>query len=178
MLLPLEGHSTQGERFALQAAVSLPTRKRLWRDIVHSKILAQSIILKEFWEIDRGLEQMASRVLIKNAANVEAQAARRYWKSLFGDSNFRRDRDAQDQNRFLNYGYAVLRAIVVRAVCGAGLHPSLGLHHHNRYDAFRLADDLVEPFRPSVDRVVVRYCQKCGADAPFDREAKKNSSEL
>ncbi|MBI3129499.1 MAG: type II CRISPR-associated endonuclease Cas1 [Candidatus Tectomicrobia bacterium] len=173
MLLPLEGHSTQGERFALQAGVSLPVLKRLWRDLVRAKVRAQGKVLAELRGNDEGLLQMAGRVLTGNAASIEAQASRRYWRELFGDPDFRRNREAEDQNRFLNYGYAVLRAIVARAICGAGLHPSFGLHHHNRYDAFRLADDLMEPFRPVVDRAVARNCEEEGADAPLDKEAKK-----
>lgn len=173
MLLPLEGHSTQGERFALQAQVSLPTHKRLWRDIVRAKVRAQGRALADLRGSDLGLLEMARRVPSGDAANIEAQASQRYWRSLFGDPKFRRDREAADQNRLLNYGYAVLRAIVARAICAAGLHPSLGLHHHNRYDAFRLADDLMEPFRPVVDRAVARFCDEHGADAPLDKEAKK-----
>ncbi|MFH0937841.1 MAG: type II CRISPR-associated endonuclease Cas1 [Planctomycetota bacterium] len=103
--------------------------------------------------------------------NIEAQAARRYWLALFGE-NFRRDRDADDQNRLLNYGYAILRATVARAICAAGLHPSLGLHHHNRYDTFCLASDLMEPFRPLVDNVVVQYIRQHGSNAPLDKAAK------
>jgi CRISPR-associated protein Cas1 len=102
---------------------------------------------------------------------VEAQAARRYWPALFG-AEFKRDPDAEDQNRLLNYGYAVLRAITARAICAAGLHPSLGLHHHNRYDSFCLADDLMEPYRPLVDAVVVEYCRVHGTKAPLDKSAK------
>jgi len=83
-----------------------------------------------------------------------------------------RDREAEDQNRFLNYGYTVLRAIVARAVVGSGLHPSIGIHHHNRYDAYCLADDLMEPFRPLVDRAVALYIREKGKEAPMDKEAK------
>jgi CRISPR-associated protein Cas1 len=114
---------------------------------------------------------LAATVKSGDPANVEAEASRRYWPALFG-ARFRRNRDAEDENRLLNYGYAVLRAIVARAVCAAGLHPSLGLHHHNRYDSFRLADDLMEPFRPIVDRIVFAYCQEHGAKTPLDKDAK------
>jgi CRISPR-associated protein Cas1 len=172
MLLPLQGHFAQGERFALQAQMSLPTRKRLWKTIVIAKIRAQARLLSELRSHDAGLSRLAAEVRSGDSGNHEAEASRRYWTLLFNDEDFRRDRFAPDQNRLLNYGYAVLRAIIARAVCAAGLHPSLGLHHHNRYDAFRLVDDLMEPFRPIVDRAVVLHCDRHGPLAPLDKPAK------
>jgi len=172
MVMPLEANFVQGERIARQAGVSLPTRKRLWQALVRAKIRAQARVLREVRGDDEGLLELVRRVRSGDPDNVEGQASRRYWPALFGDARFRRDPMGEDQNRLLNYGYAVLRGIVARAVCGAGLHPSLGLHHHNRYDAFRLADDLMEPLRPVVDRAVARHCGKRGPTAPLDREAK------
>jgi hypothetical protein len=158
MLLPLSTHSTQTERFARQAAVSLPTRKRAWQQIVQAKLRAQARLLEETTGADQGLHVMAGRVRSGDPDNLEAQAARVYWPALFGKEAsgeaFRRDPEGEGINVHLNYGYAVLRAIVARALCASGLHPSLGVHHHNRYDTFCLADDLMEPFRPLVDRVV------------------------
>jgi len=171
MLLPLEAHFAQGERFAVQAQAPVPMLKRTWQSIVRAKLRAQAGLLREVRGDDGGLAELASRVRSGDPGNVEAEASRRYWRALFG-ARFRRNRDGEDENRLLNYGYAVLRAIVARAVCAAGLHPSLGLHHHNRYDAFRLADDLMEPFRPVVDRMVFYYCREHGAGAPLDRDAK------
>jgi len=171
MLLPLEAHFAQAERFERQAQVPLPTRKRLWQSLVRAKIRAQARLVTDLRGDDGGLGELAARVRSGDPANVEAEASRRYWPLLFGP-RFRRDRDQPDQNRLLNYGYAVLRAIIARAVCAGGLHPSLGLHHHNRYDAFRLADDLMEPFRPIVDRAVVRCCEERGPAAPLDKQAK------
>ena len=160
MLLPLSTHSTQTERFARQAAVSLPTRKRAWQQIVQAKLRAQARLLEETTGGDAGLRLMAGKVRSGDPDNLEAQAARIYWQALFGKGAlgepFRRDPEGEGINVHLNYGYAVLRAIVARALCAAGLHPSLGVHHHNRYDTFCLADDLMEPFRPLVDRVVAR----------------------
>ena len=173
MLLPLEGHFVQGERFTLQAQASLPLRKRLWQSLAKAKIRAQGRALSDLWGDDAGLAQLALTVRSGDPSNVEAEAARRYWPALFRDPAFRRDRDAGGANSLLNYGYAVLRAIIARAVCAAGLHPSLGLHHHNRYDCFCLADDLMEPFRPLVDRAAVRYCVENGAPAEVDRAAKQ-----
>jgi CRISPR-associated protein Cas1 len=163
MLLPLSTHSTQTERFARQAAVSLPTRKRAWQQIVQAKLRAQARLLEETTGADQGLRLMAGKVRSGDPDNLEAQAARIYWPALFGKDTsggaFRRDLEGEGVNVHLNYGYAVLRAIVARALCASGLHPSLGVHHHNRYDTFCLADDLMEPFRPLVDRVVVRSCR-------------------
>jgi len=155
MMLPLNGHSTQAERFVRQAAASLPTKKRLWRDVVSAKVASQGRLLAKVRGSDGGLLMMATRVRSGDPENIEGQAARRYWTMLFDDPAFTRDRDSPGRNALLNYGYAVLRAIVARAVCASGLHPSLGIHHHNRYDAFCLADDLMEPFRPVVDEAVV-----------------------
>ena len=170
MLLPLASHSTQTERFAQQAALSQPTRKQIWQQIVRAKILAQARLLEERTGRDSGLLPMASRVRSGDAGNLESQAARIYWPALFGD--FHRDPEGEGLNACLNYGYAVLRAVVVRALCGAGLHPSLGVHHHNRYDAFCLADDLMEPFRPLVDRVVAGLRDARGPDVAVDKDSK------
>jgi len=172
MVLPLDSHYIQTERFRRQAAASRPTNKRLWRRIVRAKVAAQGRLLEKLHGDDRGLVDLASRVRSGDPSNVEARASRRYWPALFADESFRRRREAEDQNRFLNYGYAVLRAVVARAVAAAGLHPSLGIHHHNRYNSFCLADDLMEPLRPLVDEKVYSLVKKRGRDFPLDREAK------
>jgi CRISPR-associated protein Cas1 len=158
MFLPLVSHHVQTERFAAQARAAAPLKKRIWKQVVRAKILAQAAALENLHGTDHGLRQLAPQVRSGDPANIEARAARRYWPRLFADLDFRRHRENEDQNLLLNYGYAVLRAIVGRAVCAAGLHPSLGIHHHNRCDAFCLADDLMEPFRPTVDLAVVEYC--------------------
>lgn len=172
MLLPVQGNFVQGERFVRQARASLPLRKRLWQQIVQAKIKAQAHLLQELHSDDFGLLKMATRVRTGDADNHEAQAAAKYWHLLFADEEFRRDPDRQDQNRLLNYGYAILRASTARAICAAGLHPSLGLHHHNRYDTFCLADDLMEPFRPRVDSAVVGLIKLHGTGAALDRDTK------
>jgi CRISPR-associated protein Cas1 len=163
----------QAERFARQAAAALPTRKRLWRQIVRAKIRAQAALLKSLHGSTFGLEALVPLVKSGDPKNVEAQASRRYWPALFADKSFRRDVDANDQNRYLNYGYAVIRAVIARAICAAGLHPSLGLHHHNRYNAFCLADDLLEPLRPLADSAALKVLRTRGPDAPMDRETKE-----
>jgi CRISPR-associated protein Cas1 len=153
MVLSLDAHHAQAERFRMQAAMSGPLRKRLWRSIVQAKIRAQAAVLEQATESDQGLRALVPRVRSGDPDNVEARAARRYWSKLFPDGRFRR-RDGEDvRNARLNYGYAVLRSVTARAVCGAGLHPSFGLFHSNAYNPFALADDLMEPFRPFIDLV-------------------------
>jgi CRISPR-associated protein Cas1 len=172
MMLPLQAHTTQSERFARQAQAPLPLRKRLWQQIVQAKIRAQGQLLRELHGNDAGLIAMAERVLSGDSTHLESQASRRYWPLLFGDPKFHRGREGPDQNNHLNYGYAVLRAIAARALCAAGLHPSLGLQHHNRYDAFCLANDLMEPFRPVVDRTVYHWIQEHDPALPLEKAAK------
>lgn len=162
MMLPLECHTTQTARMGKQIEASEPTKKRMWQLIVREKIRAQWKLLEVLGKTERGLDELLKRVQSGDPENVEAQAASRYWKALFGDA-FRRNREAFDQNRLLNYGYAVLRAATARAICGAGLHPSLGVHHRNQYNAFCLADDLMEPYRPLVDRAVMTIVTRDGA---------------
>ncbi len=179
MLLPLETHSTQTERFQAQANLPLPNRKRLWQQIVKAKIRAQARLLSEISNLrsgspnDGGLERLAATVRSGDPQNIESRAARIYWKSLFGDDDFRRDPEGEGLNPLLNYGYAILRAATARALCAAGLHPSLGIHHHNRYDAFCLADDLMEPFRPIVDRAVAEIRGRREGELELDRETKR-----
>jgi CRISPR-associated protein Cas1 len=172
MLLPIDAHYVQTERFALQATAPLPLRKRLWREIVRAKVRAQGRLLAGLHGDDQGLIALAAAVRSGDAGNIEAQASRRYWPALFADPAFRRDFEAEDQNRLLNYGYAVLRAIVARALAAAGLHPSLGLHHHNRYNPFCLADDLMEPLRPLVDKAVWEIVRAAGPKVELNRPTK------
>lgn len=155
MMMPLQSHHLQAERMAAQNAASLPLRKRLWRQVVKHKIRMQASLLSRLYGQDGGISFLVSKVKSGDPENLEAQAARRYWPLLFQDPAFRRDREARDQNRHLNYGYAIIRAQVARALCASGLHPAMGLQHHNRYDPFPLADDLMEPYRVFIDEVVV-----------------------
>lgn len=168
MLQPMVGHHRHAERLAKQAAARLPTRKRLWQQVVVAKIRAQARLLEERTGSDHGLGLLAGRVRSGDPDNVEAQAARRYWPALFGPE-FRRDRFAADQNRLLNYGYAVLRATVARAVVGSGLHPAFGIAHRGVTNPFALADDLMEPFRPCVDRAVAAIVDAAGREVPMDQ---------
>lgn len=150
---PMEGHHLQGARLNAQAQAGKPLVKRLWRDIVIAKIRMQGAVLASIGAEAGAFDIYARKVRSGDPDNIEAQAARRYWPALMGKA-FRRDAEASGANALLNYGYTVLRAILCRAICGAGLHPALGLFHSNRGNAFALADDLMEPYRPLVDRLV------------------------
>lgn len=171
MSLPLTGYHAPARRMLAQARAPRPVQKRVWQQIVKAKVAAQARVLEELRGEDWGLMEMASQVRSGDAQNMEGQAARVYWLAMFGDDFLRRT-DGAGQNRFLNYGYAVLRAIVARAICAAGLHPGIGVHHHHRANAYCLADDLMEPLRPVVDRKVAAVLEIAGPDAPMDKRVK------
>lgn len=158
LLLPLEGHTVQSERFHDQINASLPLRKQLWQQTVQQKILNQASLLRELYDVETGnMLHWAADVHSGDSTNLEGRAAAYYWKKMFPDQDdFTRDRYGDEPNSFLNYGYAILRATVARALVSSGLLPTLGIHHHNRYNAYCLADDIMEPYRPYVDRLVVQ----------------------
>ena len=170
VLLPLSGHSVQAEALRAQIGISVPRRKRLWQQLVRGKIAAQARTLEACTGDSAPLTALIPLVRSGDPQNVEARAARAYWQRLFGPS-FRRERNADGVNSLLNYGYAVLRASVARSVCAAGLHPSVELHHHNRYDSLCLASDLMEPLRPAVDRQVHEMTSE-GGPAALGKESK------
>ena len=153
LVWPLEGHHMQGARMRAQLGASRPLQKRLWRQVIVAKIRMQGAALALNGQRDGAFEVLARKVRSGDPDNIEAQAARRYWRLMFG-ADFTRDRAAGGINGLLNYGYTVLRAIVSRAICASGLHPTLGIFHANRANAFALADDLMEPYRPLVDQFV------------------------
>lgn len=165
LMLPLSGNTTQSERFRCQIDASLPLRKQLWQQTVQAKILNQSSVLYRVRNLDCGnMEAWAKQVRSGDSDNLEGRAAAFYWQNLFGHiRGFRRDREGVAPNNLLNYGYAVLRAVVARALVGSGLLPTLGIHHHNRYNAYCLADDVMEPYRPYVDMLVAELVDS-GAD--------------
>lgn len=172
LLLPIDGHHAQGERFEAQAAAKLPVRKRLWAEIVRAKVTAQAAALERVGADPLPLRFLLSRVRSGDTGNIEAQAAQKYLPAMFG-GGFRRDRDADGINAALNYGYTVLRAATARSIVAAGLHPSLGLHHVSKGSSLRLADDLMEPFRPTVDIVVhdlLRSSEAIALDPPTKRK--------
>ena len=138
----------------------------------------QAKVLEQLHHDDAGLRTLVSQVRSGDPSNVEARAARRYWPALFIDHAFRRDRDLPGVNSVLNYAYAVLRAITARAICAAGLHPSLGLHHHNKYGTYPLADDLMEPLRPLVDLQVANLLKNgCNVES-LSPDAKRVVLEM
>jgi CRISPR-associated protein Cas1 len=161
LMLPLEGNTIQSERYKSQIEASEPLKKNLWKQTVKSKILNQAALLKtQGIQIDNMLH-WADSVKSGDPNNYEARAAAYYWVNLFGQycKFFTREREGIPPNNLLNYGYAILRAIVARALVGSGLLPTLGIHHHNRYNAFCLADDIMEPYRPFVDVLVLDIVQ-------------------
>lgn len=154
-LWPADGHYQQGKRMQAQADASVPKRKRIWRDLVKAKIQAQARSLEQVGQSGSALMDLVRKVKSGDSENIEAQAARRYWRIFFGEQ-FRRDTGHGVANSLLNYGYTVLRAATARALIGAGLHPSLSVHHQSGGDALCLADDVMEPFRPYVDLIARR----------------------
>jgi len=175
MLLTSQGNSLQAHRFEAQIAATKPTNKRIWSQIVRAKVLQQAFVLEAIGESPDKLRGLGARVTSGDQTNIEAQAARAYWPTLFGRS-FRRDRAGSNPNGFLNYGYTILRATTARAVLAAGLHPSIGVHHSNDSNAMRLVDDLVEPFRPFVDLQAWLIWQ--GGSSELDRGGKEKLVEV
>ncbi|SDY25283.1 type II CRISPR-associated endonuclease Cas1 [Nitrosomonas sp. Nm33] len=159
MVLTIDGNYQQAKRFDAQLAASQPLMKRLWAEIVKSKLQQQATALEAAGAPFIPLSALARKVRSGDPENFEAQGARRYWGLLFGD-DFRRDQQSDGLNAMLNYGYTVLRAATARAVVAAGLHPTIGLHHSNEGNAMRLVDDLMEPFRPVIDLKVWQLHQQ------------------
>ncbi len=158
IILPIaESHTLHHKILKQQIAVSKPIQKRLWQQIVKNKIQQQAQTLKILNKTTTRLDRLANMVKTGDTNNCEAIAAQAYWKLLFGKA-FRRNNEMDEINSLLNYGYAIVRAMVARSVCGAGLHPALGLFHKNQYNPLCLADDLMEPFRPWVDSIVYDIC--------------------
>jgi len=156
-MLPLCGNTTQNERFRDQLDASLPLKKQLWQQTIKMKIENQASVLSDSTGAEvRNMRVWANDVKSGDPDNLEARAAAYYWKNLFyGIKDFTRERDGIPPNNLLNYGYAILRAVVARGLVSSGMLPTLGIHHHNRYNAYCLADDIMEPYRPYVDELVV-----------------------
>jgi CRISPR-associated protein Cas1 len=158
MFLNLNSHHIQQEIFKNQIDASAPLKKQLWQQTIKQKIKHQGILLEKITGNKNKFEYLASNVLSGDSTNMEAVAANFYWKSFF-KIDFKRERFGNYPNNFLNYGYAILRAATARALSGSGLLNTLGIHHKNKYNAFALADDIMEPFRPIVDEVVYTIMQ-------------------
>ena len=156
LFLPLDAHSLQSERFQTQIEVTLPLKKQLWQQTVRMKIQNQARVLEEVYaQPQANMLAWVKQVRSGDPDNLEARAAAYYWANLFPSlPKFTREREESAPNALLNYGYALLRAVVARSLVSVGLLPTLGIHHHNRYNAYCLADDIMEPYRPYVDKFV------------------------
>ena len=174
LLLPLEGNTLQSERFNDQIEASLPLKKQLWQQTVQAKIHNQASVLKRLRQTEVG-NMLAWKKDVRSGDpdNLEGRAAVYYWQNLFPDiDGFLRDRDGEAPNNLLNYGYAILRAIIARALVSSGMLPTFGIHHHNRYNAYCLADDIMEPYRPYVDELVVNYTIQNGYPEELTTDVK------
>ena len=167
VLMPIEGHHAQGARMRAQWGAKTPMIKQAWKQIVTAKVRMQAVALDAISEAPAPLQMMLRKITSGDTTNIEAQAARYYWPRMMGP-DFRRDPASSDENALLNYGYTVLRATTARAVVAAGLHPTIGLFHSNRGNAFALADDLMEPFRPLVDCAVRSIVKSQGTKVDSD----------
>lgn len=176
VILPIgESHTLHNKILKQQIAITEPTRKRLWQQIVQQKIAQQARTLAMLGKNTARLDRLESQVKTGDSTNCEALAAQAYWKLLFGQ-DFRRDVDLDGINSLLNYGYSIIRATVARSICGAGLHPALGLFHKNQYNALCLADDIMEPFRPWVDFIVYQMAQRGKLD--INQQSKQSLLNL
>lgn len=175
LMLPLSGNTIQNERFRHQLDASLPLKKQLWQQTVQQKIHNQAAVLQTCRNIPTtNMTKWENDVRSGDPDNLEGRAAVFYWKSLFPEvEDFTRNRDGEAPNNMLNYGYAILRAVIARSLVSSGLLPTLGIHHHNRYNAYCLADDIMEPYRPYVDELVVKYTDEYGYQEELTTEIKK-----
>lgn len=176
LMLPLYGNTTQNERFRQQLDASLPLKKQLWQQTIKMKIDNQASVLKYcLGEEMKCMRIWADEVKSGDSDNLEARAAAFYWKNLFaGIVGFTREREGIPPNNLLNYGYAILRAVVARALVTSGLLPTLGIHHHNRYNAYCLADDIMEPYRPYIDELVFGLVKMYGVNLELTKEIKSH----
>jgi len=174
LLLPLSGNTVQNERFRHQIESSLPLRKQLWQQTVRQKILNQEHVLAANTSQETHcMKVWATEVRSGDPVNMEAYAAAYYWRNLFPQVvGFTRDREGIPPNNLLNYGYAILRAVIARALVSSGLLPTLGIHHHNRYNAYCLADDIMEPYRPYVDQLVIDTMKRVEDYSDLTKEIK------
>ena len=172
MTMPLDCNETQSQLFSAQINAKLPVKKKCWKQIVEFKIKNQGLVLKKYDLDFTRLVDFSKCVKSGDPTNMESQAAKFYWDNLFGKKWYR-DRFGDFPNNYLNYGYAILRAATARALVGSGLLPTLGIHHHNKYNAYCLADDLMEPYRPFIDDEVIEYISTNPDEKELGLEFKK-----
>jgi CRISPR-associated protein, Cas1 family len=174
LFLNLDGNSLQSQHFKAQIEASVPLKKQLWQQTVTAKILNQAALLQAQRQENKTLLNYAKNVKSGDSENHEARAAVYYWKRIFLDFlEFRRDREGPPPNNLLNYGYAILRALVARSLVSSGLLPTLGIHHRNQYNSYCLADDIMEPYRPFVDKVVCQIIRGNGKFLEMTPNMKK-----
>lgn len=173
MFLSLDSNTLQSERFTHQIKASEVLKKQLWKQTVENKIANQMAVLQTRNIDTKKMNYWRRTVLSGDAKNNEGLAAAYYWSTIFDKPNFRRDRHGEPPNNMLNYGYAILRAAMARALASSGLLCTLGIHHHNRYNVFCLADDIMEPYRPFVDLAVLDYIEKYGYPSVFINKNEK-----
>ncbi|NBC84516.1 MAG: type II CRISPR-associated endonuclease Cas1 [Bacteroidetes bacterium] len=171
MLFPLEGNHLQSELYRQQIAISEPLKKQLWKQTVETKIINQAGLLNKLGKAWQDINALSRDVKSGDAGGREGMAAKMYWNRLFG-KEFTRERYGPYPNNFLNYGYIVLRAAVARALTGSGLLPTFGIHHHNRYNAYCLADDIMEPYRPFVDAAVYEIYENYPDQSELEKDIK------
>lgn len=179
MMFNLDGHTLQSQKFQAQIEASVPLKKQLWQQTIACKIENQAALLKLEREENKLLLTYAKEVKSGDSENHEAQAAAYYWKRVFPDFlEFRRERYGPPPNNLLNYGYAILRALVARSLTASGILPTLGIHHRNQYNAYCLADDIMEPYRPFVDKVVCQIIRGNGKFLEMTPNMKKALLEI
>lgn len=173
LMLPLDGNTLQSERFRAQIDASEPLKKQMWQQTIVAKILGQAHVLGIQHIEHSNMLKWAKDVRSGDTENMEARAAAFYWRNMFEKDVFIRDPQGLPPNNLLNYGYSIVRAMMARALVGAGLLPTLGIHHHSRYDAYCLADDIMEPYRPFVDMKVLETWSKGGVTSDISSEQKR-----
>jgi CRISP-associated protein Cas1 len=173
LLMPLNGHTEQSERFKNQINTSAPLKKNLWQQTISAKISNQAGLLNERGIPCRKMEIWAKEVTSGDALNHESRAAVFYWANLFAINDFNRNPEGKAPNNLLNYGYAILRGITARAIVSSGMLPTLGIFHRNKYNAYCLADDIMEPYRPFVDLIVCNIIETQKSVEDLTTEIKK-----
>lgn len=174
LLLNLDGNSLQSAKFKAQIAAGEPLKKQLWAQTISAKIFNQACILESLDIPADNMLRWSKEVRSGDPDNFEARAASYYWSKLFPQiPGFRREREGIAPNNLLNYGYAILRAITARSLVGSGLLPTLGIFHHNKYNAYGLADDIMEPYRPWVDKIVVEIVKQGEDFKEMNQSVKK-----
>lgn len=173
LMLPLDGNTLQSERFRAQIDASEPLKKQMWQQTIVAKILGQAHVLGTRLIKHNNMLKWAKDVRSGDPENMEARAAAFYWRNMFEKDAFIRDPQGLPPNNLLNYGYSIVRAMMARALVGAGLLPTLGIHHHSRYDAYCLADDIMEPYRPFVDMKVLEMWKNGGITSDISSGQKR-----